>query len=68
MIELISSEKMPLASAKPILANSENNVSKNTQYNMVITSPPYGDSRTTVAYGEYSSFGTEWITETDLIW
>ncbi len=30
---------------------------------MVITSPPYGDSRTTVAYGEYSSFGLEWTSD-----
>lgn len=30
-------------------------------YDIVITSPPYGDSRTTVAYGEFSSFSLEWI-------
>ncbi|GAB6182825.1 DNA methyltransferase [Thermodesulfovibrio hydrogeniphilus] len=28
---------------------------------LVITSPPYGDSRTTVAYGEFSSFSLEWL-------
>ncbi|OHD55848.1 MAG: hypothetical protein A2Y33_14550 [Spirochaetes bacterium GWF1_51_8] len=28
---------------------------------LIITSPPYGDSRTTVAYGQFSSFGLEWI-------
>jgi len=28
---------------------------------IVITSPPYGDSRTTVAYGEFSSFSLEWL-------
>lgn len=27
----------------------------------VITSPPYGDSKTTVAYGQFSSFSLEWI-------
>lgn len=27
----------------------------------IITSPPYGDSRTTVAYGEFSSFSLEWL-------
>lgn len=28
---------------------------------LVITSPPYGDSRTTVAYGQFSSFSMEWL-------
>ena len=31
------------------------------KFNIVITSPPYGDSMTTVAYGQYSSFGIEWL-------
>jgi len=30
---------------------------------LVITSPPYGDSRTTVAYGQFSSFSLEWMGE-----
>lgn len=29
--------------------------------NLVVTSPPYGDSKTTVAYGEFSSFSLEWM-------
>jgi tRNA G10 N-methylase Trm11 len=28
---------------------------------IVITSPPYGDSRTTVAYGQYSRLANEWL-------
>ncbi|WP_457638733.1 DNA methyltransferase [Persephonella sp.] len=28
---------------------------------LVITSPPYGDSKTTVAYGQFSSFSLDWI-------
>ncbi|MEJ5352317.1 MAG: DNA methyltransferase [Melioribacteraceae bacterium] len=28
---------------------------------IVVTSPPYGDSRTTVAYGQYSRFANEWL-------
>ncbi|WP_297245976.1 DNA methylase [uncultured Brachyspira sp.] len=28
---------------------------------LVITSPPYGDNRTTVAYGEYSRLSLQWI-------
>lgn len=30
-------------------------------YDLVITSPPYGDSHTTVAYGQFSRFAAEWI-------
>lgn len=28
---------------------------------IVLTSPPYGDSRTTVAYGQYSRLSNEWL-------
>ena len=30
-------------------------------YDVVITSPPYGDSHTTVAYGQFSRLAAEWI-------
>ncbi|MDR2490536.1 MAG: modification methylase [Spirochaetaceae bacterium] len=30
-------------------------------YNVVLTSPPYGDSRTTVAYGQFSTLSNEWL-------
>ena len=29
--------------------------------NLIVTSPPYGDSRTTIPYGQYSSFALEWL-------
>lgn len=29
---------------------------------MILTSPPYGDSRTTVAYGQYSRLPWQWLT------
>jgi hypothetical protein len=35
-------------------------------YDLVITSPPYGDSRTTVAYGEYSRLSLQWINRPEL--
>lgn len=35
-------------------------------YDLIITSPPYGDSRTTVAYGEYSRLSLQWINPFDL--
>lgn len=33
----------------------------NSSVDLVITSPPYGDSRTTVAYGEYSRLSLQWL-------
>lgn len=30
-------------------------------FDLVITSPPYGDSRTTVAYGEFSRLSLQWL-------
>ena len=33
----------------------------NTSIDLVVPSPPYGDSRTTVAYGEYSRLSLQWL-------
>jgi len=60
MIGTFASSDIPKKVSHPILANSENKITPKIKYDLVITSPPYGDSRTTVAYGEYSSFGAEW--------
>ncbi len=29
--------------------------------NLVVTSPPYGDSKTTVAYGQFSRLSLQWL-------
>jgi len=34
---------------------------KDEYFDVVLTSPPYGDSRTTVAYGQFSTLSNEWI-------
>lgn len=38
----------------------------NDAFDLIVTSPPYGDSRTTVAYGEYSRLSLQWINLFDL--
>lgn len=38
----------------------------NNSVDLLITSPPYGDSRTTVAYGEFSRLSLQWIDLYDL--
>lgn len=37
------------------------NIIKKETVDIIVTSPPYGDSRTTVAYGQYSRFSNEWL-------
>ncbi|MFH1771328.1 MAG: transcriptional repressor LexA [Candidatus Omnitrophota bacterium] len=37
------------------------NTIQNNSIDCVITSPPYGDSRTTVAYGQFSRLSAQWI-------
>lgn len=38
-----------------------NDAIKTESVDMVVTSPPYGDSRTTVAYGQFSRWANEWF-------
>lgn len=33
----------------------------NIMFDNILTSPPYGDSKTTVAYGQFSTFINEWL-------
>jgi len=37
------------------------NIIEPNSIDIVVTSPPYGDSRTTVAYGQYSRLANEWL-------
>jgi len=41
--------------------SSKNNEIKENSIDCIITSPPYGDSRTTVAYGQFSRLSAQWI-------
>jgi len=38
-----------------------NTIIENESVDIVVTSPPYGDSRTTVAYGQYSRLANQWM-------
>ena len=38
-----------------------NSIIENESIDIVVTSPPYGDSRTTVAYGQYSRLSNQWM-------
>lgn len=41
--------------------SSKDNGIKENSIDCIITSPPYGDSRTTVAYGQFSRLSAQWI-------
>ena len=41
-------------------SSMENGIKENS-IDCIITSPPYGDSRTTVAYGQFSRLSAQWI-------
>jgi len=41
--------------------SSQDNGIKENSIDCIITSPPYGDSRTTVAYGQFSRLSLQWL-------
>ncbi len=46
-----------------ILAEDTRNLTSipENSVDLIVTSPPYGDSRTTVAYGQFSRLGLQWL-------
>jgi len=49
------------AEAKIYSFNTSNNIEEIEDIDIVVTSPPYGDSRTTVAYGQFSRLSNQWL-------
>ena len=43
------------------VANVPRNAIDHDSVDIVVTSPPYGDSRTTVAYGQFSRLSSQWL-------
>ncbi|MBZ0201841.1 MAG: DNA methyltransferase [Ignavibacteria bacterium] len=43
------------------VSNIPKEIIKESSIDIVVTSPPYGDSKTTVAYGQYSRLSNEWL-------
>ena len=50
-----------LSNSSQISIVSEPFYNNGAMYDVVLTSPPYGDSRTTVAYGQFSALTNEWL-------
>lgn len=60
-IEANNKLMVPKAHAKVILGTSMETSLPNNSFDMLITSPPYGDSNTTVAYGQFSRTSLQWL-------
>ena len=52
---------LPLLKKQKFHFYSKKFMYEKNKYDAVLTSPPYGDSRTTVAYGQFSTLSNEWI-------
>lgn len=52
---------LPLISDSKVIIKNDAFISEPNFYNVVLTSPPYGDSKTTVAYGQFSCLSNEWL-------
>jgi DNA modification methylase len=63
ILEVIKESDKEILSPRHFFDTSENIGQYHLEYDLIITSPPYGDSHTTVAYGEFSSFGLEWVND-----
>jgi|SRR3989344_3551453 len=44
-----------------LLSSTDTLPIKENSINLLVTSPPYGDSRTTVAYGQFSRLALQWL-------
>lgn len=60
-------EKRADTRTKPLNLSSMNELPiKEESIDLIVTSPPYGDSRTTVAYGQFSRLALEWLDYKDV--
>ena len=46
--------------------SSSNHINNKDRYDLLVTSPPYGDNPTTVPYGQYSYLPLQWIDKADI--
>ncbi len=55
-------EYNPNCKVRILAEDSRNHTSiQNGEVDLIVTSPPYGDSRTTVAYGQFSRLALQWL-------
>ena len=44
-----------------VVRSSSSETFFDSEFDLILTSPPYGDSRTTVAYGQFSRLSSQWL-------
>lgn len=44
-----------------VVRSSSSETLFDSEFDLILTSPPYGDSRTTVAYGQFSRLSSQWL-------
>ena len=54
-------EPLPSIYSFNSVAGVPRNVLDHDSIDLIVTSPPYGDSRTTVAYGQFSRLSSQWL-------
>ncbi len=59
-LDIIKSENIPYQNFSLFLHDVRKEIPI-SNVDLVVTSPPYGDSKTTVAYGQFSSFSFDWL-------
>jgi DNA modification methylase len=59
-LEILSKDILPSQEVSLLLHDVRKTIPINN-VKLIITSPPYGDSKTTVAYGQFSSFSFDWL-------
>lgn len=61
-LHLYTAYYLPLLEGKADISIYNTSLQKKIgDFDIVLTSPPYGDSSTTVAYGQFSFFGNHWL-------
>ena len=63
MMEVYLQGEVPNRTTRLELQDVEAGISNDIEADLILTSPPYGDSGTTVAYEQYTSFGFEWTND-----
>lgn len=53
-------------SAEVVWGDSHKELNTDKKFNLLVTSPPYGDNQTTVTYGQFSFLPLQWIPSEDI--
>jgi hypothetical protein len=58
-LETFALDRKP--SETTVVRSSSSETRFDSDFDLILTSPPYGDSRTTVAYGQFSRLSNQWL-------